>query len=393
MFSNQSYRRLFVIFLCILAATLQAGCTSKSDHFGIIFTSESSGPMDIYRIPDNTQNKVEQLTFTPTIGEYRLFVSKNGDKIIFEAGSTSLSEEPSEALTEERQHIYLLNTTTKKLVDITNVLEDRYAMVSRDFSMDWSPDQKQFAIITYDGEGSEIASFLELMDFDGKNKKDILIPGAGDIPSLINSVKWSPDGKKFVLTRGVIGVEQQSKNPGSAILIYDLESENLLQITDYRDHCFPQEWSPTSQQIVATCSYVPPFGAEGTPGLQTVRIFNVENPGQPFEQPTFSPCYDPSWSPDGKQMVFVCDKGVDQRGLFIKNFNSSGIYEVNLEGLENHAFLKEPMWAPNGAQIVYVAGSDAAHTYIYSVNPDGSNNHSLNSMESSYSITAVYPLH
>jgi Tol biopolymer transport system component len=349
--------------------------------------------MDIYRIPDNTQDKIEQLTFSPTIGEYRLFVSKNGDKIIFEAGPASLSEEPSEALMEKHQHIYLLNTTTKKLVDITTVLEDTYARVSRDFSMDWSPDQEQFAIITYDGGGLEIESFLELMDFDGKNKKDILIPGAGDIPSLINSVKWSPDGKKFVLTRGVIGVEQQLQNPGSAILIYDLESENLLQITDYRDHCFPQEWSPTSKQIVATCSYVPPFGAEGTSGPQTVRIFDVVNPGQPFERLTFSPCYDPSWSPDGKQIAFVCDKGINQAGLFVINSNGSGIYEVKLGSLGILAFLKEPAWSPDGSQIVYVAGSDSTHTNIYSVNPDGSNNYSLTSEESSYSITAVYPMH
>ena len=34
------------------------------------------------------------------------------------------------------------------------------------------------------------------------------------------------------------------------------------------------------------------------------RILDAEHPGQPYERIGFSPCYDPSWSPDGKKIVF-----------------------------------------------------------------------------------------
>jgi Tol biopolymer transport system component len=371
--------------------TAQTSCNSKPNQFGIIFTNKSNNSLDIYRISDNTQDKVEQLTFTSTIGEYILSVSKNGDKIVFSTDFYADPEiEPSELAMEELRHIYLLDTKSKKLVDITNVLESKYAQLSPEFYMDWSPDQKRFARIVYDGANYEIQSFLEIVDIDGKNRRDILISTTGEIPSLINGVKWSPDGRKLVMTQGVIGIKQQLQNPGVAILIYDLKSGNIVQITDYKDHCMPREWSPTTQQIVATCSYVPPY-SEGISGPESVRILNVEKPGQSYEHISFSPCYDPSWSPDGKQIVFVCDKETEQVGLFIVNSDGSGIYEVKLEDLGNIGVLKEPTWSPDGTQIVYVAGSDSMHTNIFSVHPDGSNNRSLTNQESFYSIASIYP--
>lgn len=81
-----------------------------------------------------------------------------------------------------------------------------------------------------------------------------------------------------MLTQGVIGVKQQLKILGSAILISRYESGKLTQLTDYKDGCLPRGWSPTGQQIVATCSYSHPYNAEGVSGPETVRIFDIESP-------------------------------------------------------------------------------------------------------------------
>jgi Tol biopolymer transport system component len=389
MLSAKFTKRTLILLLCLLSVLVLTTCVSRSNRFGIIFTLDHGtvGGNDIYRIPDNTQSKVEQLTFTPTIGKYQLLVSKDGDKIIFQTGYVDFTTNETSF---KQQHVYLLETNSQKITDITKTLV-KYETVPHDFSMDWSPDQKQFVMVNDEGAGYEIRSFLEFVDFDGTNKKDIRIPTTGTIPSLINGVQWSPNGKKFLLTQGVIGVEQQLQNRGDAILIYEIESGKVKQITDYKYFCFPQAWSPTSQQIVATCSYVPPH-TEGVSGPETVRIFDVENPGQPNERIGFSPCYDPSWSPDGKQIVFVCDKATDQAGLFIVNSDGGGIREVNLGNQKNYAVLKEPTWSPDGMQIIYVAGSDYEQTNIYSVYPDGSNNRPLTNQEASFNIEAVYPI-
>lgn len=366
-------------------------CAPKSSRFGVVFTNDS---LDIYRILDNTQTKVEQLTFTPTIGEYVLSVSENGDRIVFSTDFYASSEmKPSELAVEKLRHIYLLDTTGKKLVDITNVLENKYPQVGPEFYMDWSPNQEKFVVVTYDGGGYEIKSFLEFVNFDGTNRQDVLIPTTGEIPSLINGVKWSPDGRKFILTQGVIGIKQKWENPGAALLVYDFESGNLVQITDYKDGCFPRGWSPTNKQIVAICRPNFPYMNESASSLpETVRIFDIENPGQSYERIAFTSCDDPSWSPDGKQIAFVCDKDKNHKGLFVVNSDGSGIHEIRLESLGNPAVLHTPIWSPDGTQIIYVAGSDYGHTNIYSIYRDNSSNRSLTNQDGFYHLISVYLL-
>ena len=141
-------------------------------------------------MPDSTQDKIEQLTYTPTIGEYNILVSKHGDKIIFEAGLTGSDAKPSELAIEEFNHIYLLDIASKKLEDMTDAFSAQPFGTSS-IPGDWSPDQKQFAVITS-------TAGLGIMDFDGTNKKLISIPSLGKIPN-IKDIKWSPDGKELIL--------------------------------------------------------------------------------------------------------------------------------------------------------------------------------------------------
>ncbi|HQF64179.1 MAG TPA: hypothetical protein PLT26_16905 [Anaerolineaceae bacterium] len=393
--SSIKFTKKTLSLLFYLSALLViAGCVSKPKQFGIIFTlNDMDGPIDIYRLPDNTQSQVEQLTFTPTVGEYGLLVSQNGAQIVFRTDHyPSLEMEPSDLAVEELRHVYHLDIDSQQLMDITNVVEDAFPQVGPDFFMDWSPTREQFMVVTHRGEGDEIESWLQFVDFDGENQKEILIPPTGALPSLIQTAKWSPDGKKLVLTQAVIGIEHQFENPGSAILIYDLETEKITPVTANQDHCLPVEWSPTSHQIVAICSNILDPLDDKASQSQVVHILSVENPGLADNQTDLSPCYDPSWSPDGEQIVLVCDKGSDRAGLFIANSDGSQLQEVKLGQLGDPAVLKNPTWAPDGTQIIYVAGSDHEHTNIYSVYPDGSGNHPLTNQSAFYTIVAVYPV-
>jgi Tol biopolymer transport system component len=355
-------------------------CLFQRNRFGIIFVSVNNGATDIYQVPDNTRNKVEQLTFTPTVGEGVLLASRDGEKIVLGTGPTILTTKPSDLVIEELYRIYFFDTVSKELKDITDIFTLPPTITPPMQVADWSPDQKQFAFINYE-------TGLGIMNFDGTDKQDIFIPSLGDIPD-IKSAKWSPDGKKIALIHGY--APDTPQHVGWALLIYDLESGRTRQIADYETNCTHVEWSASSQQVVATCSYVPPYSE--FPGRNAIHVFNVENPGQPYERIAFTPCYEPSWSPDGKQIAFVCDKETDQAGLFVVDSDGNGLYEVELGDLRNPAILKSPTWSPDGAQIVYVAGSDYEHTNIYSVNLDGSNNHSLTDQEAYYDIVSVYPL-
>ncbi len=379
MLPDQFERKIALLMLSILSLTFPIGCASNPNRFGIIFVldNEVAGTSDIYRIPDSTKNKFERLTFTPNIGEYHLLVSKNGGKIIFEAGPYESLPEPSELAIEDFRHIYLLDTASKKLVDITNVFV-KNATVWREFTMDWSPDQKQFAAINGGG--------LELMNFDGTNKKDISIPALGENPN-IKGIEWSPDGKELLMVRE----ETREVQPGRGLFVYDLANGELNQLTNYQAGCYELKWSPTSQQVAVTCqTYAGPDTDMLGPSI--IHILNPENPGQSYGNLALSSCWDASWSPDGKQLAFECDKGNNQEGLFIINSDGKGLHEMKLGNLASPAFLRYPTWSPDGREIIYVAGTDYQHTNIYSVNPDGSNNHALTNKEAFYSMLSVYPV-
>ncbi len=386
MLFSKSVSRTLLLLLYVLSLLALAGCTSKASHFGIIFTSGLNGSLDIYRIPDNTQSKVDQLTFTPTIAEYNPLVSKNGDRIIFDTGDIGLTELPSDLALEKPNHIYILDTASRKLDDITEIFTSPPIVNPPMTIEDWSPDQKQFAFINYQ-------TAVGIMNFDGTNRKDIPMSSFGKFPN-ITGVKWSPDGKKLVMFHSV-DETQQMQTPGAQLLVYDLGSKRLTRLADYEDGCALAKWSPTSQQIVAICGPTFPYMDETkAPDYlpETVRIFDVNNLGQAYEHLTFSPCYDPSWSPDGKQIAFECDKDKNHEGLFIVDSYGNDIHEVILGGLGNPAVLKNPIWSPDGNQIIYVAGTDAEHENIYSVNPDGLNNHPLTNQEAFYSLVSAYPV-
>ena len=383
MLSTKVFLRAFSLFFLLILIS----CSSQPSRFGVVFTKNN---LDIYQMSDNIQRKIEQLTFTPTVGEYEVMVSNRGEEIVFQAGLIDMNEGFSESMIEENRHIYLLNTTSKELVDITSVLVE-YEQVWQNFSMDWLPDQKQYIVLTDKIIDSEIRNYLEIVNSNGESKEKILIPSVGEVPSITQSIMWSLDGRKIVLTQGVASRENREQYSGSAIMVYDLEIDDIVQITDYKDQCLPQKWSPTNQAIVATCSSSI-SEREGVSTPRVIRIFDTENPRLPYEGIAFSSCYDPSWSPDGKHIVFVCDKEVNQPGIFIVNSSGDNLHEVNLGNLAGPTVLKDPIWSPDGTQIVYVAGSDAENTKIYSVNIDGSNNHPLTDQEDYYILVSVYPV-
>jgi Tol biopolymer transport system component len=362
-------------------------CANKSSYFGLIYTDNYK---DIYKIQSNLEGVIDQITFTPSIGEYQILVSRNGEEVVFEAGFPGLETDSSEI----HEHIYFLDTTTKEMIDITNMLVE-YTQVWDTFNMDWLSDKKQFSVVNCEGQEYDFSCFVELINIDKKNKERIPIPTLGEIPALIQSVDWSPDGKMFLLTQGVIGTDQQIKYPGSAILVYDLETEKIIQLTKYEDQCLPREWSPTSRQVVITCSAIDSFGSEGVAQSEVVRILDVVNNNKPNEHIGFSPCEYPSWSPDGKQISFVCENKNEKEGIFIVNADGSEFHELDIEDIDNFNIYQGPHWSPDGTKIIYVAflsESDADHSKIYSVNIDGSDNHAITTEEGAYIIEAVYPV-
>jgi len=351
-----------LFLLVCLSIIVLVSCTSIPKRFGVIFLySEDSAQdtQDIYRIPDNTQDTIEQLTFTTrdTTVDYAM-VSPKGDSIIF--GPYSF------------QSISVLDLNTQQAKDVTDKF-DKYIPAH---PAAWSPDQKQFAIIG----GKE--GYLGVMDIESGKDEYFDLPILGSSP-LAGSVSWLPDGKKLVFSR-ITSMDQPEVH--LATFLYDLSERQLMQLTDYDEDCNNPKLSPTGTQIVVTCK---PFDYYAPP--PNLYVINLSDPSQRYAISDAHSCNFPAWSPDGKQIVYVCiqENGF---GIFVSNSDGSERRQIAIENLDKFSFLEFPIWSPDGKQIVYIAGDDEQHANIYSVNMDGSNNRPLTSRPGEYSVLSVYPL-
>jgi len=106
-----------------------------------------------------------------------------------------------------------------------------------DLNGKFSPDGSKIAYMTNysvsDGSGE-----IWLMDADGDNKQRLTNDEVDDREHV-----WSPDGRMLAWVRG--GIEQSDTN----IMVYDLESGEIRQLTQYSGYDFTPKWAPDSQWI------------------------------------------------------------------------------------------------------------------------------------------------
>jgi Tol biopolymer transport system component len=380
------HKELSFSILCLLGIASLTACLTKSNRFGIVFSySEEVGDAgDLYQMADHSRNEYERLTFTPTINERSVLVSEDGENIVFTTNRLDWGNaDPAELEIEPLDHIFLLGTTNKTLKDLTDIFESQPFEIGS-MPVDFSRDKNRFAIITGSGQPG-------IMNFDGGNKELLSIGFSDEIPYVIDDIRWSPDEKKLAFIHSLVGVDKRLQNPGSALVIYDIETGELRQIADHNENCYHVTWSPTGWQLAATCVRAIPYSEYSGP--YTVRIFGAENTDQrpAYEYLALTSCWSQSWSYDGKKLAFVCRKEDDQEGLFVINSDGSGLREIKLGDLKPISIVSTPFWSPIGDQIVYVAGNDNRHLRIYMINSDGSNKHPLTVYEADYHIKFVYP--
>jgi TolB protein len=170
-----------------------------------------------------------------------------------------------------------------------------------------------------------------------------------------NYPSLSPDGKSVLFSAYF---EQNNYE----IFRIDLEDGSLDRLTKLTGVDNAPEVSPDGQSIVFM---------HGNPVKNTFQIMTMGINGEHVGNIPNINGWDPTWSPDGRAILFASDKNGTNQLYTIRRDGSKPVRITSLPSIRGRSD-----WSPDGLYIVTYSG-EAWHRELYIMNSDGSNPHQL----------------
>ncbi len=175
-----------------------------------------------------------------------------------------------------------------------------------------------------------------------------------------SSATWSPDGRKIAFHASASGTGQPINSlPGAATTdsdIFVMNVDDFLKnrtrpknITNNRAAIDDDpDWSPRGRQIIFTSHTV----SDNTDNHVTAEIYVIDADGtrKPTRLTTnVEEERAPSWSPDGRRIVFCCRRGGPDFEICVMNADGTGQVQLT----DNTIGDLTPSWSPDGKKIVF----------------------------------------
>ena len=188
----------------------------------------------------------------------------------------------------------------------------------------WSPDGERLTCAAFGNTDESVNGIYTMRSSDGGGLERVTSdPGGEDCAG-----DYSPNGKRLVFLR--------ANETTFALFTIKLNGSGLRQITpDGSDQFFINfdcgSWSPQGNEILLSAhapsdqrSTVWIVHADGS-GLRKIPIPGC---GGAISDPTTIGCFGPSWSPDGRKIVFI-RRSAGQNDVYTVNADGTGLSEVS----------------------------------------------------------------
>ena len=209
---------------------------------------------------------------------------------------------------------------------------------------------------------------IYVMDADGGNQQRLTNNRHGDA-----SPSWSPDGKRIAFISDRDGHVNIRDSPNYEIYVMDADGGNQLNLTNDPHNDRSPSWSPDGKRIVFSSD-------RDNDRDHNIEIYVMDTDGENQERLTNNLTEDqyPSWSPDGKRIAFSARRD----GHFKNDFGITyEIYVMDADG-KNEQRLTEnrnndwnSSWSPDGQRIAIESDrkGDVVNRDIYVMDADGGN--------------------
>lgn len=233
-----------------------------------------------------------------------------------------------------------------------------------------TPTKTPLPTATLMGGGQGQIIFISYTDWDEYKSEIFSINSRGtnlkqltDLGGYAFGATWSPNGDKIFFTF------QKNRNDVSQLYTMNPDGTDItkVSINDQRNYSSP-DISPDGEKIVFMSHGETP--STGKTRRQTIFIMDADgsNEVQLITDPPKNMLGEvgPSWSPDGKKIIFFSYT----RGQILEIFtiNPDGTEQKQLTTM-NH-YLSSPSWSPDGKYIVFIKGL-IHNADIYRMNSDG----------------------
>jgi len=179
---------------------------------------------------------------------------------------------------------------------------------------------------------------LYMMDYDGANQTRLTFNKWED-----KSPSWSPDGKMIAHTSYI--------NYSAGLYISQIYEGRRIAVST-RGGNFSPCWSPDGKKL----AFMSTMDGNAEIYVADVDEDSVSRGAFRLKRLTFNNGIDtaPTWSPTGRQLAFVSDRGGTPQ-IYTMDAEGSNVNRVSFGGSTHH---DSPAWSPTGDRIVYVARVD-----------------------------------